>query len=214
MTMRAPSLLAVARWTTLVGVLLAVVVVGAMAVTTLRPEPPATSDSVAAPRLPAEVVPERSPATRTTTPDRPGRPVAVRLPSLGVRASVVAVDLATDGTLTPPADPRLVGWWRGGARPGSNRGPAVLTGHTVHDGGGVFDDLAALQVGDTAEVVTDRRALEFTVRSVRDLEKADLAARAGRLFSPAGAPDLVLVTCTDWDGESYLGNTVVVARSR
>lgn len=211
--MRPSRLLTVARWTTLVGVLLALVVVGTMAATTLRPEPAAPSDSTAAPRLPAEVAPQRSPATRTT-PGRPGRPVAVRLPSLGVRAPVVAVDLATDGTLVPPADPRLVGWWRGGARPGSSRGSAVLTGHTVHDGGGVFDDLAALQVGDIVEVVTDRRALEFTVRSVRDLEKADLAARAGRLFSPTGAPDLVLVTCTDWDGERYLGNTVVVARVR
>lgn len=213
--MRPPRLLTVARWTTLVGVLVSLVVVGTLAATTtLRPEPAAPSDSTAAPRLPSEVAPQRSPATRTTTPDRPGRPVAVRLPSLGVRAPVVALDLAPDGTLTPPPDPRLVGWWRGGARPGSDRGAAVLTGHTVHDGGGVFDDLAALEVGDAVEVVTDRRALEFTVRSVRDLGKADLAARARRLFSPTGAPDLVLVTCTDWDGESYLGNTVVVARSR
>ncbi|GIN05276.1 hypothetical protein Pve01_69340 [Planomonospora venezuelensis] len=203
--MRRPSLLAVARWTTVAGAVLALVVGAAMVVTTLRPEPPPASYGVGAPRL--------STTARTTTA-RPGRPVAVRLPSLGVRAPVVAVGLATDGTLAPPADPRVVGWWRGGSRPGSARGTAVLAGHTVHDGGGVFDDLAGLEPGDTLEVVTDRRALDFTVRSVRDLGRAELAARAGRLFATAGAPGLVLVTCTAWDGERYRGNTVVVARSR
>jgi len=211
--MRPPGLVAVARWTTLVGAVLALVVVATMAVTTLHREPPAASDSTSAPGLPASVAPQRSGTTRTT-PARPGRPVAVRLPSLGVRAPVVAVDLTTDGTLAPPADPRLVGWWRGGARPGSSRGSAVLTGHTVHDGGGVFDALAGLDVGDTVEVVTDRRALVFTVRSVRDLGRAELAVRAGRLFSATGVAELVLVTCTDWDGERYRGNTVVVARIR
>jgi LPXTG-site transpeptidase (sortase) family protein len=210
--MRPPRLLAVARWTTLVGAVLVLVVAAAMA-TTGHVGPPAPSESASAPRTPTSAA-SQPPRARTATTDRPGRPVAVRLPSLGVRAPVVAVGLATDGSLAPPADPRLVGWWRDGARPGSSRGAAVLTGHTVHEGGGVFNDLAALEVGDTVEVVTDRRALAFTVRSVRDLERADLAARARRLFSPTGVPDLVLVTCTDWDGERYLGNTVVVARSR
>lgn len=210
--MRAPRLLAVARWTTLVGAVLALVVAVMMA-TTGHPDHPAASDSASASSAPTRTTPRPS-QTRTVTTDEPGRPVAVRLPSLGVRAPVVGVGLATDRTLAPPADPRLVGWWRGGARPGSRRGAAVLTGHTVHDGGGVFDDLAALEVGDAVEVVTDRRALAFTVRSVRDLGRSDVAARARRMFSPTGVPRLVLVTCTGWDGERYLGNTVVVARNR
>lgn len=211
--MRPLNARAAARWTTVVGALLALGVGTTMAVTTLRVEPPPAPGSASASGLPSSIVPQRPPPTRTTT-RRPGRPVEVRLPSLGVRAPVVAVGLAADGTLAPPADPRLVGWWRGGARPGSRHGAAVLAGHTVHDGGGVFDDLAALAAGDLVEVATARRALAFTVRSVRDLGRAELAARAARLFSAVGAPDLVLVTCTDWDGERYRGNTVVVARSR
>ena len=35
----------------------------------------------------------------------------------------------------------------------------------MHDGGGVFDDLAGLEQGDTVEVLIDRRALDFTIRS-------------------------------------------------
>jgi LPXTG-site transpeptidase (sortase) family protein len=89
----------------------------------------------------------------------------------------------------------------------------VLTGHTVHDGGGVFDHLAALEVGDSVAVVTRDGQLTYTVRTVRELSKGQLAAAADRLFSRAGAPGLVLVTCTGWDGARYLGNTVVVARA-
>lgn len=171
------------------------------------------SGSTSAGRTGVSVVAE-PPADAGRTSSTPGRPLALRLPALGVRAPVVAVSLEPDGVLAPPADPSLVGWWSGGARPGSPRGTAVLTGHTVHDGAGVFNDLGELEVGDTIQVVTRARVLVFEVRVVRDLSKEQLAARAGRLFASDGDPGLVLVTCTGWDDGRYLANTVVVGRAR
>ena len=211
--MRPPRPLALARSTAAVGGALALVVLAAMALS-LRPGEGSRPDGVApVPAAPSAVV-TASDGPQETAVRRPGPPVALRVPALDVDARVVAVGLDTAGVLVPPADPRVVGWWGGGARPGSARGAAVLTGHTVHDGGGVFDDLAALEVGDVVEVVTRTRVLTFGVRRVRDLGKDRLAADAGRLFGRTGSARLVLVTCTDWDGTGYLGNTVVVARVR
>lgn len=142
-----------------------------------------------------------------------GAPVHLRIPRLDVAADVVAVD-AEGGVLVPPADPALVGWWRDGARPGSPDGAVVLTGHTVHSGGGVFDDLAVLGPSDVVEVTTPRGSLTYVVTEARDLSKAQLASVASDLFGSSGPARMVLVTCTDWDGERYRGNTVVVARTR
>lgn len=151
---------------------------------------------------------EPTPGTYVT-----GVPLTLRIPRLDVTTDVVAVD-AEGGVLVPPADPGLVGWWEDGARPGSPDGAVVLTGHTVHAGGGVFDGLAVLQPGAVVEVTTPRGALTYVVTEVLDLSKAQLASVASEMFGSSGRARVVLVTCSDWDGERYRGNTVVVARSR
>lgn len=151
---------------------------------------------------------EAAPPTHVT-----GDPVHLRIPRLDVTTDVVAVD-AVGGVLVPPADPALVGWWTDGARPGSPDGAVVLTGHTVHSGGGVFDDLAVLDRRDVVEVTTTRGTLTYVVTEVRDLSRAELASVAGDLFGSSGHARVVLVTCTDWDDGQYLGNTVVVGRPR
>ena len=206
--MQPPRLVSYARWATVVGGVLALVLVAAMALSVRSDHVP---DRTATPGATAAVV-ER-PAAADPAGSRPGRPVALRIPALGVHVPVVAVAMDPGGALLPPADPGVVGWWSGGARPGSRYGTALMTGHTVHDGGGVFDDLAALDVGDPVVVVTREGVLTFGVRRVRELSKERLAATAERLFSQRGAPCLVLVTCADWDAGQYLGNTVVVARA-
>lgn len=193
-------------WTTVLGGVVALVVVAAMVFSARSGEVPESVTSDA----PASASTRRPP----TAPSEPAPPVGLRIPALGIDAPVVAIEMPPGGTLVPPPDPRAVGWWSAGARPGGERGAALLTGHTVHDGEGVFDDLAALDVGDAVEVVTRRQVLRFSVRTVRDLTKSRLAATAGRLFGQTGHPRLVLVTCSAWDGERYRGNTVVVARGR
>jgi LPXTG-site transpeptidase (sortase) family protein len=138
-----------------------------------------------------------------------GVPVLLRIPSIGVAADVEAV-AAEGGVLAPPADPALVGWWAAGARAGSRGGAVLLTGHTVHGGGGVFDDLAALDRGDVVEVGTRAGVVTYVVATVRELDKEQLASTAPSLFGAGGPPRVVLVTCADWDDGDYLGNTVVV----
>src|SRR5690606_22293403 len=63
----------------------------------------------------------------------------VRIPSIEVSAPVVSIKSNADRVLVPPRDPTVVGWWSDGAPPGSPTGTAVLVGHTVSAGGGVFD---------------------------------------------------------------------------
>jgi LPXTG-site transpeptidase (sortase) family protein len=116
------------------------------------------------------------------------------------------------GALTPPADPQRIGWWSEGAEPGADRGAAVLTGHTVHTGGGAFDDLERLAAGDDVVVRTARGRITYVVDSVRVLGRDQLARQSAKIFDQSGAARLVLITCEDWDGTAYRSNVVVTAR--
>ncbi|MEU4606598.1 sortase [Kribbella sp. NPDC023972] len=150
------------------------------------------------------------PEIRSTAPPRPGNPIKVTVPSLGISARVLGIR-ARGGTLIPPANPRLVGWWSDGAQPGAATGSAIITGHTVHDGGGAFDDLDELTAGDAVAVTTGRGTLNYVVTSVLTYRKKALAKQAAQLFNQSVPGRLVLVTCEDWDGTAYLSNAVVIA---
>jgi LPXTG-site transpeptidase (sortase) family protein len=171
--------------------------------------------------------PATVPATETTTteqetadsprlPDaapaswKPGAPRRLLVPSLGVDAPVVPIE-APGGVLTPPADPQVLGWWAAGAKPGARTGSALVTGHTVHTGGGAMDDLEQLAAGDRVWMRTDRGRIGYDVRSVVVLGKGELAERAEQLFSQEVPGRLVLITCEDWNGVEYLSNVVVTA---
>lgn len=126
---------------------------------------------------------------------------------------------AADGVLRPPADPQRVGWWSSGARPAARRGATLLTGHAVRDGDGALDRLPELRPGDRVELVLEPgkdsgagQAPTYRVESVTPYDREDLARQAAGLFGTSGPPSLVLVTCIDFDGVSYRGNVVVVAR--
>lgn len=159
--------------------------------------PPATTSSI-----PAEALAE--------VPKKKGKVRGVSIPALNVHADVVPLAME-DGTLTPPADASLMGWWKGGAKPGADAGSVLVVGHTLHNGGGVLDRLGEVNEGDEIIVRTKDEEFTYTVRSVRDLSKEQVAKRSKRLFDTDGEPKLVVVTCDDWDGTSFQGNTVVVA---
>jgi LPXTG-site transpeptidase (sortase) family protein len=171
--------------------------------------------------------PTTAPTTETTTseqetadspdlPDaapaswKPGAPRRLLVPSLGVDAPVVPIE-APGGVLTPPADPQVLGWWAAGAKPGARTGSALVTGHTVHSGGGAMDDLERLARGDRVWMRTDRGRIGYDVRSVVVLGKGELAEQAEQLFSQEVPGRLVLITCEDWNGVEYLSNVVVTA---
>ncbi|MEV0283905.1 sortase [Kribbella sp. NPDC050820] len=173
-------------------------------------QPPTAQPS---PRRSSTAAPSKTPPppeTRSTAPARPGNPVRVSVPSLGISARVLSIR-ARGGTLIPPANPLLVGWWSDGAAPGAATGSAIITGHTVHDGGGAFDDLDELSAGDAVAVTTGRGTLNYVVSSVTTYRKKALAGQAAQLFSQSVPGRLVLVTCEDWDGTAYLSNAVVIA---
>lgn len=160
-----------------------------------------------------------SPATQvaaTTTPEatrapwKPGAPRTLRIPALDIDAPVVPIR-APGRTLTPPSDAQQLGWWADGARPGQRQGSVLVTGHTVHNGGGALDDLEQLEVGDQATVSTRAMDLTYVVTSVRIYGKGKLAREAATIFSQEVPGRLVLITCEDWTGSEYLSNVVVVA---
>ena len=158
---------------------------------------PSSVPSSAAPR-PATGTPE------TATPETVPPIVPTRLRLGGIDAPVVPLVL-TGSALTPPDDPRTLGWW--GKRAGSRHGTTLLTGHTVHDGGGTFDDLEHMPLGARAQL----NGHFYEVTSVEVISKHELAQRAPTLFAQTGRPKLVLVTCEDYNRATghYASNVVV-----
>ena len=118
------------------------------------------------------------------------------------------VPLELDGSsLTPPADPTVLGWW--GRRAGARHGATLLVGHTVHTGGGDLDDLEDIAVGSAATV----NGVDYEVARVKVISKAALAKQAPRLFGQGGPHRLVVVTCEGYDPATghYDSNVVLTA---
>jgi LPXTG-site transpeptidase (sortase) family protein len=138
-------------------------------------------------------------------------PYTLRIPRIDVDAPVVAIKSNQDRVLMPPRAPRLVGWWSDGAAPGEPEGSAVLVGHTVHAGGGVFDDIDRLRNGDTIEVEGSDGMLTYRVQSHNVLSKGEFARNAEQIFTQTGPGRLVVITCDDWDGTVWRSNIVTVA---
>lgn len=142
---------------------------------------------------------------------RPGAPRSITVDRLAVRAPVLPIH-TVGSTLVPPGDPTELGWWADGARPGDPRGSVLITGHTVHTGGGALDRLEELEPGDSVTVRTRRDTVQYAVRRVVIPDKGVVARQAERLFSQEVPGRLVLITCEDWDGTTYRSNVVVTAR--
>jgi len=132
-------------------------------------------------------------------------PARITIPALDVRARVVTVGQADDGSIaTPDQDPvRTVGWYELGPSPG-DRGTAVIVGHVdSQDEAAVFARLAELSPGDRIEVTRgDGQVESFAVDSLRRTPKTAFPART--IFAPSPKPRLVLVTC----GGAWLGGDV------
>jgi LPXTG-site transpeptidase (sortase) family protein len=184
------------------------------------PEQPVATQSVVPPQIaasqpaaasPTPPPPELAQATpQTVEPRADGAAYDLHLPSIGVRAPVIAVK-SERRVLNPPKDPHVVGWWSDGAMPGDEMGSAILVGHTVSTGGGAFDDVDKLRSGDPVEIINNTGTLTYRVDSVQVLPKGEIANQAETLFDQSVAGRLVLVTCEDWDGKVYHSNVVATA---
>jgi sortase (surface protein transpeptidase) len=144
----------------------------------------------------------------------PDAGMRVRVPAIGVDASVVRLGLNSDSTLQVPTDPAHAGWWSGGAAPG-HRGPAVIVGH-VNWGGhaAVFARLGELHTGQPVLVtesdgVTDR----YMVTGSATYPKSSFPTQLVYGALPYSA--LRLITCTgtfDPQTGHYEDNLIVFAR--
>jgi hypothetical protein len=162
---------------------------------------------------PPTTVPQAAPPQRVAPSREPGAgvPNRVVIDVLGIDVPVLPIHLEVS-TLVPPSDPQTLGWWADGAVPGAKRGSAIITGHTVHTGGGALDNLEALVPGDVFTVRTDAGGIDYRVRRVEVYGKERVSRASPRLFSQGVRGRVVLITCEDWDGTGYDSNVVVIAR--
>jgi LPXTG-site transpeptidase (sortase) family protein len=141
----------------------------------------------------------------------PGRDALI-VPSIGLEAPIIPIELTPAGVLSPPADTDIVGWWKRSAQPGARKGQTVVTGHTVHAGGGVMNRLGDVGPGDVVKIRDEDHLVNYRVTKAFVYSKAELAAHADDLFAQDRRKGrLVLVTCTDWVRGDYLSNIIVFA---
>ncbi|WP_180357979.1 class F sortase [Streptomyces sp. NP160] len=172
--------------------------------------PPAAPAEDTGPALPRLVPSDPAPAVVAAA----AAPVRVQLPALGVDAPVDAVGAAPDGSVVVPEDGARTGWWAPGAAPGDADGSVVLVGHVDTPAGpGALFRLREAQAGQDV-LVTDAAGVQHVYRTsgTAQFSKSELPAAA--LFTTAGAPRLVLISCGgefDRASRHYADNVVVVA---
>lgn len=142
----------------------------------------------------------------------PSKPVRLIVPEIGLKAPIVPIEIAPDGVLTPPSDVHEVGWWKRSAKPGATSGQTLITGHTVHTGGGVMNKLGDLRPGAIIRIQTPRGTVDYSATKVFVYTRAEVAQHARDLFGQDREHGrLVLVTCTGWTGHDYTSNIIVLA---
>lgn len=145
------------------------------------------------------------------------RPLRIRIPKLHATAPVVKVGTTANGELGIPLDPKTVGWWSPGARPGARTGTAVLAGHINYAGvAGALGKIGTLRPGNRVLILGRDHgknvALTFRVTAVRTYHKTHLPYR--RIFAQHVAGRVALVTCGgpfDAATGNYLENIVAFA---
>src|SRR4051794_26312849 len=105
----------------------------------------------------------------------PSKPQELIVPEIDLRAPIVPIEIAPDGVLTPPSDVHEVGWWKRSAKPGATQGQTLITGHTVHTGGGVMNKLGDLRPGSLIQIRTPRGTVDYSATKVFVYTKAQVA---------------------------------------
>jgi sortase (surface protein transpeptidase) len=191
-----------------------------------------TPEPALAPAPNDQRVPSTSPSAPQSTPERPtagsgqtdvrdrtkglvlpaSHPVAVSIPSIGVKSRLVDLGLK-NGAMETPADPAVAGWFSQGPAPGA-LGPAVIAGHVTWNGAAVFKRLGAMRRGDQIAVIRkDGKTAVFTVTRVARFSKSRFPTEA--VYGQIDYAGLRLITCGgtyDAAGHTYLDNVVVFAK--
>jgi hypothetical protein len=148
----------------------------------------------------------------------PLAPNRIEIPKLKVRAPIIAERTGGDGELQIPLNPKIVGWWAPGAKPGARRGTAILAGHINYSGvTGAMAAIGSLNPGDAVYVFGRHNAnhkaeVRFRVTGVRTYHKTALPYR--EIFDQKSIGRLAIVTCGgpfDASTGNYVDNVVVYA---
>lgn len=192
---------------------------------TATPEPPTATPTLAptlAPTLTA--APTTVPATPTTTPLPPTAtplpplpgidPRRIRIPNIGVNASIEAVGLDSKGRMDVPRNIWNAAWYKLGFKPGE-RGNAVIDGHL--DGvssAAVFWNLSKLVPGNRIYIADDKgveKVFEVYDVATYPYDQAPL----DRIFGGSNDAQLNLITCNgqfDQKSANYEKRFVAYAR--
>lgn len=153
-------------------------------------------------------------AATTVDAGQAAEPERIRIPAIGVDASMTPLGLRDDGSIEVPTDFAETGWWVDGPEPGET-GPAVVLGHVDSTAGpAVFFDLDELAPGDAIHVDRmDGTTVTYVVD--RTEQHAKGAFPTEQVYGSTAEPVLRLVTCGgrfDRDRRSYDDNVIVFAR--
>lgn len=211
------------RWTTVPAtVLIALACLSASAInpTPNPPRPHTTGLTAAITRPPPTAAgPTPTPATEPAAPTPITavgniRPLALRIPAIGVSVRLISLGLNPDGTVEVPTDYQQAGWFQHGPTPGDT-GSAVVLGHVdSHEGPAVFFRLHTLRPGDQVEIVlTNNATVHFVVTHLATYPKEEFPGQD--VYGSHGYSALQLVTCGgvfDTNLRSYRSNVVVYTR--
>lgn len=174
------------------------------------PGRPASAPSIAP--LPQPSAPPQKAIARS-----PCQPARFALSDLGIDAAVVRLTLTPDGDLGTPrdSDKTRAGWFPS-VLAGAERGTVLMDGHTYHDDSALFKTTFERQV--RAGMVmrlscADGRSFSYRIAEVvldltPDSYRAFVENRA--LYAADGPPQLVMITCTDYDASRRVWNHRVV----
>jgi sortase A len=157
-------------------------------VTTSRSTPPGNFSVTS---VPASVA-ERSSVSKDAV--GPGQLI---IPRLGINAKIVLSDVDREGNMSAPATHTDVGLYKNGPMPGKP-GNAVVAGHLNGRANepGVFSDLEQIKVGDLVHVKYGDNPSDLTFK-VKEKQEYDVQqAPLERIFGPATASQLNLITCS------------------
>jgi hypothetical protein len=144
-------------------------------------------------------------------------PNRIEIPRLHAVAPIVHVVTLPDNTLEVPRDPKIVGWWDVGAKPGAKTGTAILDGHINFAGvKGVLADIGTLNPGDAVYVygssAGEQTKIKFSITGVRTYNKHALPWQ--EIFDQKSVGRLAIVTCGgpfDASTGNYRDNIVAFA---
>ncbi|MBF4462745.1 MULTISPECIES: class F sortase [unclassified Rathayibacter] len=146
-----------------------------------------------------------------------GQPEALRIPSVGLDATVRTLSVDPGSVVDPPG-PDDAYWLSdyGVAGPAATN-TVYLAGHSYRRGGAVFNPLldppherSAVATGDAIEVQTPEAVYRYTVTDVQRYDKATVGSEDELWRRVPGR--LVLVTCFQYDdGQASTQNLVVYA---